>query len=73
MVTVNVLDVNNHAPFFDIKEYPLQVKENVVNVTVSTIKATDEDSDSVSCYTLESGELKNITDICEVINVETAL
>ncbi|VDI57094.1 Hypothetical predicted protein [Mytilus galloprovincialis] len=43
-VTVKVIDVNNHPPVFNQKVYNKDVAENVENVAVIKVQATDQDN-----------------------------
>lgn len=43
-VLVTVLDENDNPPVFSSPEYDVTVKENIANVTILRLQATDKDS-----------------------------
>ena len=49
---INVKDINDNPPEFRPDMLSVGVKENTYNVTVTTVKAYDNDTDSEIAYSL---------------------
>ncbi|KAL4240882.1 Protocadherin Fat 4 [Mactra antiquata] len=65
-ITMIVLDVDDHLPTFLTNSTTMSVKENQQNGTlVGSVTAIDPDSDSVSCYSLETGGVSSLFEIGE--------
>lgn len=44
MLSVQVIDVNDEAPWFELSEYEVQIRENQpAGTTILTVSATDRD------------------------------
>ena len=58
---VEVLDVNDHPPIFNTKNYNMTVAENQINAKVGKVIAYDLDRNSVSCYSIKGKINKSIS------------
>lgn len=57
-ITIHVIDVNDNPPQFNPNKTYVKVKEEEINVKVTTVVATDDDLISEIVYTIESVESK---------------